>query len=95
MINHNLKEIQLKLSSLKENKARNEATIEGIESRKKDLLHLVKNELNIGEEGSLLPQSDLNDVSPDQLPSIEEQSQKAEKIRKKRDSLGSVNLRAD
>ena len=95
MINHNLKEIQLKLSSLKENKAGNEATIEGIESRKKDLLHLVKNELNIGEEGSLLPQSDLNDVSPDQLPSIEEQSQKAEKIRKKRDSLGSVNLRAD
>ena len=95
LINQNLKEIQLKLSDLKENKARNEATIEGIESRKKDLLHLVKNELNIGDEGSLLPQSDLNDVSPDQLPSIEEQSQKAEKIRKKRDSLGSVNLRAD
>jgi chromosome segregation protein len=95
LINHNLKEIQLKLSGLKENKARNEATIEGIESRKKDLLHLVKNELNIGDEGSLLPQSDLNNVSPDQLPSIEEQSQKSEKIRKKRDSLGSVNLRAD
>jgi chromosome segregation protein len=95
LINQNLKEIQLKLSDLKENKARNEATIEGIENRKKDLLHLVKNELNIGDEGSLLPQSDLNDVSPDHLPSIEEQSQKAEKIKKKRDSLGSVNLRAD
>ena len=95
LINQNLKEIQLKLSDLKENKARNEATIEGIENRKKDLLHLVKNELNIGDEGSLLPQSDLNDVSPDRLPSIEEQSQKAEKIKKKRDSLGSVNLRAD
>jgi len=95
LINQNLKEIQLKLSDLKENKARNEATIEGIENRKKDLLHLVKNELNIGDERSLLPQSDLNDVSPDRLPSIEEQSQKAEKIKKKRDSLGSVNLRAD
>ena len=31
----------------------------------------------------------------DNLPSLEEQSQKAEKIKKQRDSLGSVNLRAD
>ena len=30
-----IKEIQLKLIDLKENKARNEATIEGIENRKK------------------------------------------------------------
>ena len=94
-INQNLKEIQLKLSDLKENKARNEATIEGIENRKKDLLHSVKNELNINDEASLLPQSDLNDVSPNNLPSLEEQSQKAEKIKKQRESLGSVNLRAD
>jgi hypothetical protein len=35
---------------LKENKARNEATIEGIENRKKDLLYSVKNELNIDDE---------------------------------------------
>ena len=94
-INQNLKEIQLKLSDLKENKARNEATIEGIENRKKDLLHLVKSELNINDEASLLPQSNLNDLSPEKLPSLEEQSQKAEKIKKQRDSLGSVNLRAD
>ena len=94
-INQNLKEIQLKLSDLKENKARNEATVEGIENRKKDLLHTVKNELNIGDEASILPQSDLNDISPDSLPSLEEQSQKNEKIKKQRDSLGSVNLRAD
>ena len=39
LINQNLKEIQIKLSDLKENKARNEATVEGIENRKKDLLH--------------------------------------------------------
>ena len=45
-INENLREIQLKLSELKENKARNEATIEGIENRKKDLLYSVKSELN-------------------------------------------------
>jgi chromosome segregation protein len=94
-INQNLKEIQLKLSGLKESKARNEATIEGIENRKKDLLHSVKNELDINDETSLLPQSDLNDISPDSLPSLEEQSQKIDKIKKQRESLGSVNLRAD
>ena len=94
-INQNLKQIQLKLSDLKENKARNEATIEGIENRKKDLLHSVKNELDIRDESFLLPQSDLSDLPPNSLPSLEEQSQKADKTKKKRDSLGSVNLRAD
>ena len=95
LINQNLKEIQIKLSDLKENKARNEATVEGIENRKKDLLHSVKNELNINDEASLLPQSDLNNISPNDLPTLEEQSQKVEKAKKKRESLGSVNLRAD
>ena len=94
-INQNLKEIQLKLSELKENKARNEATIDGIENRKKDLLYSVKNELNINDEGSLLSQSDLSEISPVILPSIEDQSQKVEKIKKQRESIGSVNLRAD
>jgi len=94
-INQNLKEVQSKLSDLKENKARSEATIEGIENRKKDLLYSIKNELNINNETSVLPESDLNHLSPDNLPSIEEQTQKVEKIKKQRDSLGSVNLRAD
>ena len=94
-INQNLKEIQSKLSDLKEDKARNEATVEGIENRKKDLLHSVENELNINDEASILPQSDLSNISPNNLPSLVEQSQKAEKIKKLRDSLGSVNLRAD
>ena len=94
-INQNLKEIQLKLSDLKENKARNEATIEGIENRKKDLLYSIKNELNIENEDSILPQSDLSDLSPEDLPSIEVQTEKVEKIKKRRESLGSVNLRAD
>ena len=94
-INQNLKEIQSKLSDLKESKARSEATIEGIENRKRDLLYSIKNELNINNETSVLPESDLSHLSPDNLPSIEEQTQKVEKIKKKRDSLGSVNLRAD
>jgi len=94
-INENLKEIQIKLSDLKENKARNEATIEGIGNRKKDLMYSVKNELNIENDSALLSQSDLSSLSIDELPNIEEQAQKVEKIKKKRESLGSVNLRAD
>ena len=94
-INENLKEIQSKLLGLKENKARNEATIEGIENRKKDLLYSVKNELNIDNEKSILPQSDLSDVEIKNFPTIEIQSEKIEKVKKQRESLGSVNLRAD
>ena len=94
-INQNLKEVQLNLSELKENKARNEATIEGIENRKKDLLYSIKSELNIENEDSILSQSDLGRVAPEYLPTLENQSQKAEKIKKQRESLGSVNLRAD
>ena len=82
LINENLREIQLKLSDLKENKARNEATIEGIENRKKDLLYSVKNELNIESESSILPQSDLNDIQAEKFPTIEEQSEKLKKQKK-------------
>jgi chromosome segregation protein len=95
LINQNLKEIQLRLSDLKENKERNEATIEGIDNRKKDLLYSVKNELGIESETSLLAQSDLSELSVKDLPNIEEQTNKVEKIKKQRESFGSVNLRAD
>ena len=95
LINQNIKEIQSKLSELKENKARNEATIEGIDNRKNDLLYSVKSELEIENEDSILSQSDLNNVSPENFPSLDDQFQKTEKIKKLRDSLGSVNLRAD
>ena len=95
LINKNLREIQLKLSESKENKARNEATIEGVENRKKDLMYSVRNELNIENETSLLAQSDLSNLSFENLPSIDDQALKVEKIKKQRESLGSVNLRAD
>tara|TARA_B100000886_G_scaffold197995_1_gene136485 strand:- start:201 stop:2645 length:2445 start_codon:yes stop_codon:yes gene_type:complete len=94
-INENLREIQLKLTGLKENKARNEATIEGIENRKKDLLYSVKSELGIENETSILTQSDLSDLEIKDFPTIQEQSEKIEKTKKIRESLGSVNLRAD
>ena len=57
LINENLKGIQVKISDLKESKARNEATIEGIENRKKDLLYSVKNELGIENETLILQTS--------------------------------------
>jgi chromosome segregation protein len=95
LINKNLREIQLKLSESKENKARNEATIEGVENRKKDLMYSVRNELNIENETSLLVQSDLSNLPFENLPSIDDQALKVEKIKKQRESLGSVNLRAD
>ena len=95
LINNNLKIIQEKMSILRENKARNEATIEGIENRKKDLLYSVKNELNIENENNLLSISNLSKLDEGKLPSIDEQATKVEKIKKQRESLGSVNLRAD
>ena len=57
-------------------------------------MYSVKNELNIDSEISLLSQSDLNNLSLENLPSIEDQAQKVEKIKKQRESLGSVNLKS-
>ena len=58
---------------------------------KEDLLFSVKNELNIDNESSILPLSDLNNVEVN-ISSIEAQTEKIDK-RKKRESLGSVNLK--
>ena len=91
-INLNIKEIQEKLSTLRESKARNDATLEGIAARKKDLFYSINSELNINEEAKLLSLSELN---LDSLPSIDEQIEIVNKIRKQRESLGTVNLRAD
>ena len=95
LINLNLKDIQEKFSLLRENKARSEATIEGIDQRKKDLIYSIKNDLNLENENNLFSVSDLSSFTLDKLPSLEIQEEKLEKIKKKRESLGSVNLRAD
>ena len=91
-INKNIQEIQEKLSVLREGKARNEATLEGIETRKKDLFYSISAELGIENETKL---SSLSELNLDKLPSIDEQQKVIEKIKKDRESLGSVNLRAD
>ena len=95
MINENLKNIQEKYSILRENKARNEATIEGIDNRKKDLIYSIKNDLKLNDESNLLSCSDLNNLEIENFPKIEDQEKKLEKIKKQRESMGSVNLRAD
>ena len=92
-INKNLSSIQEKFAVLRENKARFEATIEGIDQRKMDLIYLIKNELKIENVNSLLSISDLNKT--DQIPSIDEQEDKLTNMKRNREALGSVNLRAD
>jgi chromosome segregation protein len=80
---------------LKENKARNEATVEGIDNRKNDLLYSVKNELGVENEASLFSQSEFSNLATKIFPTIEDQTKKVEEIKKQRETLGSVNLRAD
>jgi len=92
-VNEDLKNIQEKFTILRENKARFEATIEGIDQRKMDLIYLVKNDLKIENINNLLSLSDLNNI--EKTPSIDTQELKLTKIKKERESLGSVNLRAD
>ena len=91
--NNKLKDIEEKSVVLRENKARFEATIEGIDQRKMDLIYLVKNELKLENINNLLSFSDLNGLP--QLPSVNEQEEKLNDFKKDRESLGSVNLRAD
>ena len=92
-INKNLKSVQEKFTVLREGKARLEATTEGIDQRKMDLIYMMKNELKIDNINNLLNMSDLSES--ESMPSVEEQEKKLEKMEKNRESMGSVNLRAD
>tara|TARA_Y200000002_G_scaffold41699_1_gene30334 strand:- start:295 stop:2730 length:2436 start_codon:yes stop_codon:yes gene_type:complete len=91
-ISKNINEVQEKLTILRESKARNEATLEGIATRKKDLFYSINSELNIDDENKLLS---LSEIDTDNSPSIEDQISIVDKIKKTRESLGTVNLRAD
>ena len=76
----------------RENRARSGATLEGLETRKNDLLSRIKNDLNINEK-NLLINSDLKDLPA--FPNVVEQEDKLDAKKNKRERLGSVNLRAD
>ena len=91
-INKKLKIVEEKMMIARENKARSGATLEGLENRKNDLINNLKNDLNISEK-NLLTNSDLNDLKA--LPDAIEQEDKLDAKKNKRETLGSVNLRAD
>jgi len=92
-INEDLKSKQEKFAVLRENKARFEATVEGIDQRKMDLIYVVKKELKVENVNNLFSITDF--ANSDELPSIEDEEKKLTEMKKSRDALGSVNLRAD
>jgi len=91
-INKELKAVEQKMMSARENKARSGATLEGLENRKTDLINTLKNDLNINEQ-NLLNNSDIKDT--ENLPNVIEQEDKLDAKKIERDRLGAVNLRAD
>ena len=92
-MNESLKSKQEKFAVLRENKARFEATVEGIDQRKMDLIYVVKKELKVENVNNLFSITDF--ANSDELPSIEDEEKKLTEMKKSRDALGSVNLRAD
>ncbi len=92
-VSEELKSLQEKSAVLRENKARFEATVEGIDQRKMDLIYVVKKELKIENINNLFSITGFTD--PEKLPSIDEQEVNLSELKKSRDALGSVNLRAD
>ena len=93
LINEDLNSLQEKSTVLRENKARFEATVEGIDQRKMDLIYVVKKELKIENINNLFSITGFSD--PEKLPSTEEQENILFELKKDREALGSVNLRAD
>jgi len=92
-VNENLKSKQEKFAVLRENKARFEATVEGIDQRKMDLIYVIKRELKVENVNNLFSITGFADSG--ELPSIEEEEEKLTEMKKSREALGSVNLRAD
>jgi len=91
-INKSLKIVEEKMMIARENKARSGATQEGLENRKKDLISRIKNDLDIDEK-NLLENSDIKDLET--YPDAIEQEDKLDAKKNERETLGSVNLRAD
>ena len=91
-INNNLKLVQENMSLAREKRARFEATAEGLKNRKKDLLERANEAIGLN-ENNLLKFSDLHEAKV--LPDALQQEEKLDKKKRIRESLGSVNLRAD
>ncbi|MDA8612733.1 AAA family ATPase [Candidatus Pelagibacter bacterium] len=87
-----LNQIQEQSIQIRERKASSGATIEGLEKRKSDLLDRINSELNLTED-NILENSNLNGV--EELPNAIDQEDALDKKKQERESLGSVNLKAD
>ena len=90
--NNNLKNVQEKMMTIREKRARSIATLEGLKKRRLDLLERINQDLNLT-EFNIFETSDLfgNENLPDSLA----QEEKLDKKKREREKLGSVNLRAD
>ena len=80
LINEELKSLQEEFAVLRENKARFEATVEGIDQRKMDLIYVVKKEMKIDNVNNLLSITGFTD--PEKLPSLEEQENNLIELKK-------------
>ena len=77
---------------IRERKASSSATIEGLNKRRNDLLERIDGELNLN-ENKLLEFSNLD--QNEEFPDAVTQEELLDEKKRKRDLLGSVNLRAD
>ncbi len=87
-----LNEIQEQSIQIRERKASSSATIEGLQKRKNDLLDRIDSELNLTED-DILENSNLYGL--EDLPDSVDQEDSLDKKKQERESLGSVNLKAD
>ena len=87
-----LNEIQEQSIQIRERKASSGATIEGLQKRKGDLLDRINSELSLVED-DILENSNLNGI--EELPNAVDQEDALDKKKQERESLGSVNLKAD
>ncbi|WP_435116070.1 chromosome segregation SMC family protein [Candidatus Pelagibacter bacterium nBUS_49] len=91
-LRNELNEIQEQSIQIRERKASSGATIEGLQKRKSDLLDRINSELNLSED-NILDNSNL--FGAEELPDAIDQEDALDKKKQERESLGSVNLKAD
>ena len=91
-LRNELNEIQEQSIQIRERKASSGATIEGLQKRKNDLLDRINSELNLSED-NILENSNL--FGAEELPNAIDQEDALDKKKQERESLGSVNLKAD
>ena len=77
---------------IRERKASSGATIEGLNKRRNDLLERIDTELNLN-ENNILEYSNLD--KEEEFPDAVSQEEMLDEKKRKREKLGSVNLRAD